>query len=290
MDRSQREPALAAVACHARSLGLDVVEAIVLHDSNRLAVHLAPCDVVARVAPDTGTNRSVAAVETTIAQRFAGPDSVIGTLDPRVEPLVHGRDGFVITYWTYYVSRTTGIGPDVFARALFDLHREMRVDDVAVPHFTDRVEEALHIVADPNASPDLADPDRALLVETLLTLGASIVHRAAHEQPIHGEPHPGNVLDTADGVRFIDLQTCCRGPVEFDLAHAPAGVGERYPGVDLVQLRDCRRIVQAMVAAWRADRSDQFPDGHSMLDRLLAGLRVDHDATHPPERRNIDRG
>ena len=269
---------------------LDVVEAIVLHDSNRLAVHLAPCDVVARVAPDTGTNRSVAAFETTIAQRFAGPDSVIGTLDPRVEPLVYERDGFVVTYWRYCVSRTTGIDPDVFARALFDLHREMRVDDVAVPHFTDRVEEALHIVADPNASPDLADPDRALLVETLLTLGASIVHRAAHEQPIHGEPHPGNVLDTADGVRFIDLQTCCHGPVEFDLAHAPDGVGERYPGVDLVQLRDCRRIVQAMIAAWRADRADRFPDGRTMRDRLVAEIRAEHDVAPRLEGGGIGRG
>lgn len=290
MKASDVDRAVAAVVSHSAALGLDVDEAIVVHDSNRLAIHLAPCDVLARVAPDDSTNRVVAAFETTIAQRFAGPGSVIGTLDPRVEPGVHERDGFAITYWTYYVSRTTEIPPDVYARALLDLHREMRVDDVAVPHFTDRVEEALQIVTDSTASPDLADRDRALLVETLLVLRRSIVHRATHEQPLHGEPHPGNVLDTDDGVRFVDLQTCCRGPVEFDLAHAPDGVGERYPGVDPVQLRDCRRIMRAMVAAWRADRSDEFPDGRTMLDRLIAEIRAEHDAAPLPGRGDIGRG
>ncbi len=28
----------------------------------------------------------------------------------------------------------------------------------------------------------------------------------------------------------MDLATCCRGPVEFDLAHAPEEVAEHYEG------------------------------------------------------------
>lgn len=38
---------------------------------------------------------------------------------------------------------------------------------------------------------------------------------------LHGEPHPGNVLATADGLLFVGFETCCRGPVEFDLAQEP---------------------------------------------------------------------
>jgi hypothetical protein len=51
-------------------LGLDlpVSDAIVLHDSNKLALRLVPCDIVARVAH---IGREVAALEVELAQRLA---------------------------------------------------------------------------------------------------------------------------------------------------------------------------------------------------------------------------
>jgi hypothetical protein len=67
------------------------------------------------------------------------------------------------------------------------------------------------------------------------------------------------VLNTRNGPLFIDLETCCRGPIEFDLAHAPEEVIERYQNADQELLRKCRTLVLAMVAAWRWDRNDQFP-------------------------------
>ncbi len=72
---------------------------------------------------------------------------------------------------------------------------------------------------------------------------------------------------------FIDLETCCRGPIEFDLAHAPADVAEHYPGVDRGLLGDCRGLVLAMVAAWRWDRGDQFPNGPRVGRELVGVLR-----------------
>ncbi|MFE1199320.1 phosphotransferase family protein [Streptomyces olivaceoviridis] len=55
----------------------------------------------------------------------------------------------------------------------------------------------------------------------------AIDDRGAVEQLLHGEPHPGNVLSTKNGPLFIDLETCCRGPVEFGLAHVPEAVRAR---------------------------------------------------------------
>jgi len=57
----------------------------------------------------------------------------------------------------------------------------------------------------------------------------------ALEQLLHGEPHPGNVLGTKDGPLFIDLETCCRGPIESGLAHVPAEVCVYHP----TSTRDC---------------------------------------------------
>src|SRR5258708_23029237 len=65
---------------------------------------------------------------------------------------------------------------------------------------------------------------------------------------------------TRDGLLFIDFETCCRGPIEFDVAHVPQEVSARYPDVDRVLLAQGRRLVLAMVAAWRCDIREEFPD------------------------------
>lgn len=94
------------------------------------------------------------------------------------------------------------------------------------------------------------------------------------EQLLHGEPHPGNLLVTGQGLLLIDWETCCRGPVEIDLAHAPEGVGERYPGVDRDLLSQCRALVLAMVTTWRWDVDDQLPDGRRLGEAWLDRLRA----------------
>jgi len=81
------------------------------------------------------------------------------------------------------------------------------------------------------------------------------------------------MLSTESGLLFVDLETCCRGPVEFDLAHVPEAVSDRYPDADRELLPECRALVLAMVAAWRWDPGDQFPDGRRAARALLDALR-----------------
>ncbi|MFD2356125.1 hypothetical protein ACFSTC_52955 [Nonomuraea ferruginea] len=90
------------------------------------------------------------------------------------------------------------------------------------------------------------------------------------------------MLTTRNGLLFVDLETCCRGPVEFDLAHAPEEVGEHYPGVDQDLLRECRILMLAMITTWRWDRGDQLPDGqpagHGVARTDPRGSRVSQKA------------
>ncbi|HZD97429.1 MAG TPA: aminoglycoside phosphotransferase family protein, partial [Micromonosporaceae bacterium] len=203
----------------ASSLDLTVDDAIVLHDSNKLTVRLLPCDVLARVAP---VAHQVAQFEIELARRLAESGSPVAALEPRVEPRVYESDGFVVTLWTYYEPAThREVPPADYANALGRLHAGMRLLDIPTPHFTDRVEQAQQLVASREDTPALADADRELLGNTLRNLRRRIGERGAAEQLLHGEPHPGNLLTTKNGLLFIDLETCCRGPVEFDLVHAP---------------------------------------------------------------------
>jgi len=268
----------------ASSLDLTVDDAILLHDSNKLTLRLLPCDVLARVAP---VAHQVAQFEIELAQRLAESESPVAALDPRVEPRVYERDGFVVTLWTYYEPVTPReVSPADYANALERLHAGMRTLDVRAPHFTDRVEEAQQLVASRDHTPALADADRKLLGNTLRSLRRVIGDRGDAEQLLHGEPHPGNLLATRNGPLFIDLETCCRGPVEFDLAHTPEEVSEHYPGVNQDLLRECRILVLAMITTWRWDRGDQFPNGRQLGTEGLNQIRAALDCftTRPVQR------
>ncbi|MGI8681468.1 MAG: phosphotransferase enzyme family protein [Mycobacteriales bacterium] len=263
---------MAAAMSTASSLDLAVDDAVVLHDSNKLTLRLLPCDVLARVAP---VEHQVAQFEIEVAQRLAESGSPVAALEPRVEPRVYESDGFVVTLWTYYEPATLReVSPAEYARALERLHAGMRKVDVPTPHFTARVEQAQQLVASRYHTPALADADRELLGNTLQSLRRVIGERGGAEQLLHGEPHPGNVLTTTHGLLFIDLGTCCRGPVEFDLAHAPEEVTEHYPGVDEDLLRECRILVLAMITTWRWDRGDQLPNGRQLGTEWLSRLRA----------------
>jgi len=263
--------AVSAATSVASSLGLVVDDAILLNNSNKLTLRLLPCDVVARVAP---LAHQIAGFEVDLARRLAASGCPVAALDPRVEPRVYERDGFDLTFWTYYEAlESREIPPADYADALERLHGGMRAVDVRTPHFTDRVESAQQLVASRDRTPALRDADRRLLGDTLRSLRRRIEEHGS-EQVLHGEPHPGNVLSTRNGLVFIDLETCCRGPVEFDLAHAPEAVAEHYPGVDADLLDQCRILVLAMITTWRWETGDQLPNGRQLAADWIGQLRT----------------
>jgi aminoglycoside phosphotransferase (APT) family kinase protein len=263
--------AIAAAIAVAGSLGLTVDDAVVLQNSNKLALRLVPCDTLARVAPAAA---NVAQFEIDIAAGLARYGCPIAALEPGVRPRVYARDGFVITLWTYYEPAGTGeVAAGEYAEALARLHAGMRRLGIPAPHFSHRVESARRLLASPDRTPDLPDDDRHLLDDALHEFGQRVAGRG-REQLLHGEPHPGNLLATKLGPLFIDFETCCTGPVEFDVAHAPEEVATRYPGLDPDLLQDCRMLVLAMVTTWRWDRDDRLPDGRRLAQQWLAELRT----------------
>jgi Ser/Thr protein kinase RdoA (MazF antagonist) len=276
MQASDVPRAVAAARSSASALGLTADDAIVLQDSNRIVLRLLPCDVVARVA--SIVHQPGAAFEVELARRLAQTESPVATLDPRVEPQIYVRDGFVVTLWSYHEPvPPREVAPAEYAHALERLHAGMRQIDMATPHFTDRVAEAQRLVASRARTPALADADRNLLSNTLRTLRRTIADRGAAEQLLHGEPHPGNLLRTKNGLRFVDLETACRGPVEFDIAHAPEAVSAHYPGADQQLIQQCRVLMLAMIVTWRWDRDDDLPNGRQLgltwLNEMRAALK-----------------
>lgn len=260
MRAAERGRALAAASATASSLGLAVEEAVVLQDSNRLTVRVLPCDTVVRV---TSTAHGVAGFELELCRRLAGGGSPVAAPDLRVPARVHAHDAFGLTFWVHHDSSGT-VGPADHADALVRLHDGLRGVDLPAPHWSGRVGQALALLADRDLTPDLDDAGRDLLTRTLRTLSRVVDDAGRDEQLLHGEPHPGNVLATTGGPLFIDLETCCRGPVEFDVAHAPDAVADHYPGLDPEVLRACRVLTLALATTWRWDRDDHLPRGREL--------------------------
>jgi aminoglycoside phosphotransferase (APT) family kinase protein len=218
--------------------------------------------------------QEVAAFEVRLAREVAAATGPVASLDPRFEPRVYEVDGFAVTFWTYYEATPDPAEPAEYAVALQRLHAAMRNVQIEAPHFTERVAEAERIVTKRSESPALDDRDRALLLSTLHSASEAIQSRAAKDQLLHGEPHSGNLLSTPAGIVFVDFETCCVGPIEFDVAHAPVEVSRHYPGLDQIRLQECRRLILALVAAWRWDVHDQFPDGLRHGRDILGLLRA----------------
>ena len=272
MQASEVSLAVVAAMSVASSVDLTVDDAIVLHNSNRLTVRLLPCDVLARVAP---VAHQAAQFEVELAQRLAAAGCPVATLEPRVAPRVYERDGFVVTLWTYYEPAAPGeVSPADYAMrssgcmlacaCSMSRRRISRIESTRLNSLW-RAATALR------RSPTRTGCCSATRYESLRR---GIGGCGGAEQLLHGEPHPGNVLTTENGLLFIDLETCCRGPVEFDLAHAPEEVSGHYPDVDHHLLRECRILVLAMITTWRWDRGDQFPNGRLLGTEWLGQIRT----------------
>jgi Ser/Thr protein kinase RdoA (MazF antagonist) len=287
MEPSEVRRAVDAAGATASALGLHVDDAAVVHNSDRIAVRLTPCDVLARVAPSSWQAGMEFEVE--VARRLAETDSPVGELAPRVEPGVHLRDAFAVTLWTYYetvvadrrggvaherLGRSSALAPADYAHALVRLHAGLRKIDLAAPHITARVAGWAEGVGDRKRTPELRDRDRELLGGTLRRVSAAIGGRGSGEQLVHGEPHPGNVLSTRRGPLFIDVGTCQRGPVEYDLAYVPDEVAEHYPGADQDLVHQFTILMWAGVTTMRWYRDDQFPDRNYWRIEALNQLRA----------------
>src|SRR5690348_7424152 len=87
MEASEVQRALEAGRSTASALGLRVDDGVVVHNSNRIAVHLTPCDVLARVAPQV--HQAGAEFEVEVGRRLAEAGCPVEELEPRVEPRVY---------------------------------------------------------------------------------------------------------------------------------------------------------------------------------------------------------
>jgi hypothetical protein len=103
----------------------------------------------------------------------------------------------------------------------------------------------------PAFAPELRDADRRVLRAGIKRWLLDLEGRAGRRVVLHGAPHSLNIVSSAGQPRFIDFETVCLGPIEWDLAHLDDAVSHVYPQlVDQEALRVARLLASAKTATW----------------------------------------
>lgn len=250
-----------------------------------MLVHLRPSPVVARVTL-TLASRGREALERELAFAHIAAERGAPVVPP-VERAPFERDGRLITLWRHVEHRRPG--PEDAAavgRSLRALHEAVADADLDLPRF-DRLDEVAVKLATLEPDGVVTEEDLALMAAAIGVARERLAALELEEQPIHGDAHLGNVLVTAEGPLWVDLENVCRGPVEYDLAclawrkrvhgsgdyeEAAAGYGPHDPAlVEAVQ-----PMLAAFLCVWNADIVQRAgePDAHPFLRERIDYLRT----------------
>ena len=211
--------AVAAACAGAAGAGVRCAAPRVLSDGVNVVVHLAPAPVVARVATLTTELRPDATVpfarEVALAGALAAAGAAVVPPSPLVPPGPHVRDGWVLSFWQYVEVLPDRPGPADVARALVDLQAHLGAVPPPAGEPLDRpLLDLAAFAADGGrwgATPAQCERLRARLDALRPRLAGPI-------GALHGDAHPGNLLATADGWLWTDLEDTCPGPPAWDLA------------------------------------------------------------------------
>lgn len=242
MFASDHVPAAVAAACKAaRQLDVDNGAPVILHQSNNVVVRIG--DIVLKVGGRFERLRRDVALAAHAA-RNDGP--VIPPLGDAVQ-----LDGFVVSAWPYRVPDAVPASAATAGRALVALHSSLAGTREPLPPLADRFADVRAFLEDPTATAALAKDGRRVLLDAIDALGADV---ESTEVVLHGEPHDDNRLTSHGAVLYFDLESACRGPLEWDLAYLDEQTANTFwPDHDRRLCRRLRVAVGACVSTfcWR---------------------------------------
>lgn len=214
MSTDRVGPAVAAAMAVARSLGLTVHDPVVLSDGINVVVHLRPAPVVARVATLTRLLRPDVerhlAREVRVAGALAAAGAAVVAPSDLLPPGPHGADGQLLSFWQHVRVLDREPTPAEVGAALGELHAALA--GVAPPPGrvldTPRDDLAAFVAGGAGLG---ADP---VLVQRVGELAEQVDRMPGGPvRALHGDTHPGNLLATPDGWRWVDLEDTCPGPL-----------------------------------------------------------------------------
>jgi len=257
----------------AQRLGLEPDDPYLIQETNNTVVWLRPYPIIAKVGPHDYSSTmlhhevEVASALTAAGAPIAAPWRDVGLLtDPET--------GFVISLWNRHET-VVGAAPGGIsvARSLHVLHNAMARISVPLPSFRDAIARAQVVAARDQPMAALDPDDCEFLRRSFAELSQQLDDCTYLEQPLHGEPHENNYLLTREGIRWIDFEGACRGPLEWDLAFLGDESRSEFEGIDRSLLQLLMSLNSARVATWCWVQA-RFPEMRRQGEHHLTLLRT----------------
>ncbi|RYD37897.1 MAG: aminoglycoside phosphotransferase family protein, partial [Verrucomicrobiaceae bacterium] len=150
-----------------------------------------------------------------VARHLAELGAPVIPMHPDIPPGPHEHSGYPINFWQYVTRSEADPEPSEIGRTLFRCHELLRSFGGTLPELSIPVEslELLEALEEKSAfPPSVIRLLRDRLVSSLEAL------RTFPMQPLHGDAHPGNLMNTTGGLLWTDWEDTFSGPVEWDLA------------------------------------------------------------------------
>jgi Phosphotransferase enzyme family len=252
MDRAheRRRRAIAAATAVAARHGVECGTARILADANNTIVHLAPAPLVAKAG--TSPRRAQLRRDLDVAAHAAaeGAPVVPPSRDPPPGP--HREGDLELTLWELAPVDPAAREERAAGEALREVHRALETYPGELPSFLEQIDEVGALLAEADALPALASDDRAFLAAVYSRLREQLCERTFEPRPLHGAPHEGNVAGTRERPLWLDFETACLGPAEWDAGYLAPTAAKAFRDLDreLVELFEPLRSLVVAVRSW----------------------------------------
>jgi hypothetical protein len=283
-------PARAAIEV-AAAHGVAADRCDVLQDANTLVVRLTET-LVARVVQDREGPRQGTewfARENAIARHLTERGAPVIPLHPDLPPRPHEHLGYPMNFWEFVSRVDMQPDPSETGRTLRQCHEILRDFREPLP--------VLGILTETLAILDqreLFPPDiQGMLVDRLA--GSLEALRSIPAQPLHGDAHMGNLMNTTRGLLWTDWEDAFTGPIEWDVAsliwnaqvleedhETVKAILESYGPVNAGALQQSMVARAAVITAWYPILyPNPNEERRSKLQRRIEWLKNASDAPPP---------
>lgn len=189
----------------------------ILQNGNTLVLRLTE-SLVGRVVTDLEGPRQGGGWfqrEIAVARHLAERGAPVIPVHPLMPPGPYEHLGYTLNFWQYVTPIEAETGPAETGRTLFQCHELLRSYGGQLPELAIPVESlALLETLDRHG---LFPPATIQLLRDRLEASLEAL-RGFPRQPLHGDAHPGNLMNTTQGLLWTDWEDTFLGPVEWDLA------------------------------------------------------------------------
>ena len=189
----------------------------ILQNGHTLVLRLTE-SLVARVVTDLDGPRQGTGWferENAVAQHLARHGAPVIPLHSDLPPGPYEHLGYPLNFWQFVTAIDEEADPASVGKTLYQCHELLRAFTPPLPELAiltecvDLLETLEQRALFPTSTLELL---RDRLVSSIEALG-----KFPH-QPLHGDAHPGNLLNTTLGLLWTDWEDTFLGPVEWDLA------------------------------------------------------------------------